>query len=187
MNAALSIRTDNFSKGDVRSLFHRHSGEYARTLSLEAEMIVPKSGTDDLGQTAEASITFLRYKLELAYAGEQSVLPGPLEILREELTHINLGRACQFAICGPKQRVAQVGDQRPADVSVYLYGRRWRRSTYPAQPGWQLWTAKTIRAKTLPRTVLSTANAVESPTALMARSRNAIVAPLPIRQPSASA
>jgi predicted ATPase len=58
LDAALSIRDDGGRTGDVRSLFHRVGDEYAPQMSFEAEMLVPRQGVDDLGQPAEATITF---------------------------------------------------------------------------------------------------------------------------------
>ncbi|MHC5731340.1 MAG: AAA family ATPase, partial [Nostoc sp.] len=79
---------------DVRSLFHRVGDEYADEMSFDAEMIVPEEGVDDLGQKAEASITFLRYSIILAYRPDDGLRSlGSLEIIKEELVHINLGDA----------------------------------------------------------------------------------------------
>ena len=60
IDAALSVRDEGGRTGDVRSLFHRIGDDYASEMSFETEMIVPYEGVDDLGQKAEASITFLR-------------------------------------------------------------------------------------------------------------------------------
>jgi predicted ATPase len=70
--AALSIRAEGGSASDLRSLFHRVGNHYAERMSFEAEMIVPAEVVDDLGQTGEASITILRYFLELGYLSPQS-------------------------------------------------------------------------------------------------------------------
>jgi predicted ATP-dependent endonuclease of OLD family len=94
IEAALSVRDEEGRTADVRSLFHRVSDEYDAEMSFEAEMIVPEEGVDDLGQQAKASITFLRYFLALAYRSDDSLRSlGSLEILKEELVHINLGDA----------------------------------------------------------------------------------------------
>ena len=46
----------------------------------------------NLGQTAEATITFLRYSLTLAYRSDDSLRSlGSIEILEEKLEHINRG------------------------------------------------------------------------------------------------
>src|SRR5215212_5923652 len=67
LDAALSVRDEGDRTADVRNLFHRAGNVYADEMSFEAEMIVPHEGVDDLGQRAEASITFLRYTVILAY------------------------------------------------------------------------------------------------------------------------
>ena len=170
VDAALSIRTENLAKGDIRSLFFRHGDKYAGKVSLEAEMIVPKSGTDDLGQTAKASITFLRYRIDLSYAGESSILPGALEILHEELTHINLGEAAAnlpFAEGKREWRESVIDGRRtsPFVSTVIVDGAAQIKLHQDGVKG----RPRTFLAKQLPRTVLSTVNATESPTALMAR------------------
>src|SRR5665647_1898385 len=64
IDAALSVRDEGGRAADVRSLFHRVGDEYGDRMLFEAEMIVPQQGLDDLGQEAEARITFLRYTLD---------------------------------------------------------------------------------------------------------------------------
>ena len=84
MEAAKSIREGRTA--DVANLFHRVGGRHDETMSFMAEMIIPKSGADDLGQKAEATITFLRYSLELALRkADGSVSSGGLELRKEEL------------------------------------------------------------------------------------------------------
>src|SRR5919199_6548934 len=94
IEAALSVRDEGGKTGDVRSLFHRVSDSYENEMTFDAEMIVPAEGEDDLGQKAEASITFLRYSLKLSYRADDRFRSlGSLELLKEELVHINLGDA----------------------------------------------------------------------------------------------
>src|ERR1700724_1094483 len=69
-DAARSVRAEGGRGADADGLLTRAGG--AITLrrvaerSFAAEMIVPAQAVDDLGQTAAASITFLRYGLTLA-------------------------------------------------------------------------------------------------------------------------
>ena len=80
--------------GDPRDLFWDGYREHPRQISLAVEMIVPAEVEDDLGASAEATTTFLRYELTLGYLlaeGEGSV--GRLTLEREELRHINRGDA----------------------------------------------------------------------------------------------
>src|SRR5579872_3859533 len=114
IDAALNVRDEEGRTGDVSSIFHRVGETHDPTMSFEAEMIVPKEGVDDLGQPAEASITFLHYKLELGYKkdeGRGSL--GAIELLTEELTHINIGDA--------NKRLK------------FRHGRAWRESAITGQ------------------------------------------------------
>ncbi|MEL6903292.1 MAG: AAA family ATPase, partial [Cyanobacteria bacterium J06606_4] len=87
--AALSVRDETEENGDVRRLFHRVGSTYAREMFFEADLIIPSEGIDDLGQIAEASTTFVRYTLRLAYQEQSSVgALGSLEILEESLDSI---------------------------------------------------------------------------------------------------
>ncbi len=133
-------------------------------------MIVPHEGWDDLGQKAEASITFLRYGLALSYRADDSLRSsGVLQITKEELSHVNLGEA--------------------REALVFQHSAKWRRSvvrgrrTSPFISTEEDDSARVIKlhqdgrsgrtlsrlAANLPRTVLSSANAAENPTALLAR------------------
>src|SRR5215211_3803490 len=62
LDAALSIRAEGDRLSDVRSLFHRGGNVFADQMSFEVEMIVPRHGVDDLGQAAQASITFRLFR-----------------------------------------------------------------------------------------------------------------------------
>jgi ABC-type cobalamin/Fe3+-siderophores transport system ATPase subunit len=91
LNSALSIRAEGGHSGDIRSLFHRIGDRYDEHMFFEAEMIIPFEGVDDLGQKAKATITLVRYTLEIGYT-QNEALPslGSLQLHREELEHINL-------------------------------------------------------------------------------------------------
>lgn len=170
MNAASLVRSEGGRTGDIRSLFHRVGDTYDDKMTFEAEMIIPKEAIDDLGQKASAKITLVRYQLTIGYRADEG-LPtlGSLVLLKEELHHINLGDA-------------------PA-VLRFPHSKEWRRSvlsgrrTSPfistkeddgksvvrlSQDGVQ-GLPKSFLAANLPRTLLSTVNATESPTALIVR------------------
>src|SRR5580700_1344266 len=61
LEAALDVRGGAGRMGDVRGLFRRVGTTSTDVLSLGAEMIIPPTGEDQLGQVAAASITYLRY------------------------------------------------------------------------------------------------------------------------------
>lgn len=80
--------------GDVRDLFWDGYRDHEHRIDFAVEMIVPRQVEDDLGASATATTTFLRYELSLGYeapAGAGSI--GRPSLLREELRHINRGDA----------------------------------------------------------------------------------------------
>jgi predicted ATPase len=173
IEAALSVRDEEGKTGDVRSLFHRVGDIYADKMSFEAEMIVPFEGVDDLGQKAQASITFLRYSVHLAYRADNSLRSlGALEILKEELVHINLGDAAKhllFNHTAKTWRKTAVRGERRVPYFISTEGEGASRVIKLHQDGGSSGRPLARSAINLPRTVLSVTNAAESPTALMAR------------------
>jgi predicted ATPase len=171
--AALLVRDEGGNTGDIKSLFHRVGNDYVKTMAFEAEMIVPEEGIDDLGQTAKARITFLRYFLELAYREDNHLKSlGRLEILREELVHINRGDAKKHLLFSHKpdwRKSALIGAHRSPYFISTDQQEDGNRIIKLHQDGGTQGRPLTRLAINLPRTVLSVANAAESPTVLMAR------------------
>jgi len=92
IQAASKVRNEEGGSTDVRNIFHRLGDSYDNRMSFEAEMIISSEGIDDLGQKAQATITFVSYSLELMYQiDENSTTLGSIKILREELNRIKLG------------------------------------------------------------------------------------------------
>src|ERR1035438_3507611 len=88
LDAALSVRDQGSKSGDIRGLFHHVGEHFDEEMSFVAEMIIPKSGTDDLGQKAEATATFVEYSVTLRYRSDDgSRTLGSLELVNEELKH----------------------------------------------------------------------------------------------------
>ena len=56
--------SSNFGQS-VKSIFRRTGDTVASKMSIEVEMLIPRTGEDELGQPAEATFNFLRYSLEL--------------------------------------------------------------------------------------------------------------------------
>lgn len=170
VDAALSVRAEGGRMGDVRSLFHRVRDSYDSGMTLETEMIIPAEGEDDLGQKAGASLTFLRYSLTLAYRTDSgSHALGPLEIMKEELVRIRLGDA-RSALLFPHSRAWRESVLRGRRTSPFISteGEGDNRVITIHQDG-RAGRVSPRRAANLPRTVLSSANAAEYPTALLAR------------------
>ncbi len=171
-DAALSVRAAGRRGADVDSLFFRAGGESAAAMSFAAEMIVPGEATDDLGQTAAPSITFVDYRLELARRRDAAASGlGPLEIVKEELSHINLGEAHKhlpFPHRAATWRRSAVSGSRRAPFFISTEGDGDHRVVTLHQDGGG-GGPRSVPAQSLPRTVLSAADAGASPTALAAR------------------
>ncbi len=172
VDAAASIRAEEDKASSVQSLFHRIGSEYAESISFIAEMIVPDNGVDDLGQEARATFTFLRYSLELAYrVDEGPPFTGSLELVKESLEHIKLGEAerhLKFDHSPREWRDSVVKGRRTAPF-ISTVDHEGQRVVRLHQDGGSSGRPQSFSASNLPRTVLSTVNATESPTALLAR------------------
>lgn len=168
MDAASAVRDESGHSVDVRALFHRVGGTFDSAMRFEADMIVPRRGTDDLGQEAEASITFLRYSLQLAARADHDALfPGVLKIVKEQLVHINKGDAKtnlpfphdhrwrESVIAGRRSGGAFISTDNQGRIQVHQDGGAG--------------APRLFLADSLPRTLLSVANATENPTILLAR------------------
>jgi len=173
--AALSIRAEGGSASDLRNLFHRIGGNYADRMSFEAEMIVPSEAVDDLGQTGKATNTMLRYSLELGHCGDKynPMSSGSLEILKEELSHIKKGEAGKHLLFKHNKNdwlasVLKASRRVPYFISTEGHGDT-RIIKLHQDGGGSRGRPLQRSASNLPRTVLSAANATESPTVLCAR------------------
>jgi len=177
IEAALSVRAEGGSASDLRNLFHRVGDHREDRMSFEAEMIVPKKAVDDLGQTGEASTTILRYFLELGYRQDtrNASSLGILEILKEELSYIKKTEARKhllFRHNRAKWRDAVVvGVRRSLLISTEEHGEERIIKLHQDRRGKGRGGGRTLArsAANLPRTVLSVANAAESPTVLCAK------------------
>ena len=173
MEAAASVRDQDSRTADVRNLFHRAGDRRADRMSFTAEMIVPKKAVDDLGQEACATITFLRYTLELACKETgDGPFPAGLEIMKEELVHIaqrDAWRHLPFPHRVKDWRRSVVEGQRRAPAFISTDQEGGLRVIKLHQDGGSSGRPLRRPAANLPRTVLSAANAAESPTVLVAR------------------
>jgi predicted ATPase len=170
VNSAIRIRDEHGKTSNIRNIFHKTGEYWADTIEIEAEMLIPKEGFDDLGQLAKANSTFVKYSLSLRYRGEEFTSPGALEITKEELTHITVNdspKHLRFNHSASVWRNSVVLNKRTTPYistdcesgNVVINLRQEGRHGRP----------RSFLAKNLPRTILSTVNAMESPTSLLAR------------------
>jgi len=173
IEAAQSIRDERGHTGDIRGLFYRSGDQHVKEMSFEVEMITPKEAEDHLRQTAEATSTFLRYKLALRYRGEESRY-APLEIVEESLGYITKGEAARHLLfphsAGQWREAVHVAKRRTKG-QAYLrtvtdeQGRRFVKIHQDGTGG----RPQDRLSEPLPRTILSSLSAAESPTAVVAR------------------
>lgn len=165
IEAAKSVRSENQKHSNIGDMFFRTGDVSVKKMSFEIDMLISAIGIDDLGQLAKATITSLRYNLELGLNGD--VGDGdPIQILREELHPITLRetkRSLYF-------------DTKPEWVESVLDGRRSTNRPFISadsgkiklhQDGKKGRTTDFV-ASIMPRTLLSTVTA-ESPTAFLVR------------------
>jgi predicted ATPase len=170
IEAARSVRDEGGRTTDIRTLFFTTPRRSAERIRLTAEMLINPDGQDDLGQNARASITFLRYTVELAFhpASAESLQPS-IRLTHESLVHINKGDSPahlpfphskswrESVLMGRRASPYISTDESSEGTTVRLHQEKTGGRT------------RAILAASLPRTVLSTVNAAESPTAVLAR------------------
>jgi predicted ATPase len=171
LEAVTGVRGETRSAEAARVFSRSSSRPPLDELSLEAEMLVPRRALDDLDQPAEAATTGLRYAVSLRLRHVEGAPVPRLELAREQLEYIKRGEADEaFPFARTKRE--WLG-------SVFVGGRRTPFiSTETTEEGTFIklhedshhqGRARKLRADSLTRTVLSTINTSESPTALVVR------------------
>lgn len=186
VEAAKSVRSEGQKNSDIRDLFHKLGDEHEPQMQFIADMIIPLKGVDDLGQEAKASITTVRYELTLNYRkGNGLAAQGLLEISEEKLTAIPLleARKIMRFTTLTDLSIAEQRERRKEEKlwqNSVISGRRTTEfiSTKEIdgnhiinfhQDGGSSGQPFKLKATQLQRTVLSTANALEKPTALIVK------------------
>jgi predicted ATPase len=167
IEAAKSVRSENQKHSNIRDIFFRSGSDYFSNISFEIDMLVPIKAIDDLGQTADATITCLRYFLNLKLNDEQGN-KEPIEIIREELRPISLGDAKkEIKFHYEKEWLKSVlyGKRAVAFISTKDGFIKLHSDSSEKKRGGR--TTEFIAEK-MPRTLLSTVTA-ESPTAFLVR------------------
>src|SRR5450756_1507569 len=171
LDAAQEARGDRL--GDPRELFWNGYAAGEHRMKFAAEMIVPQDNEDDFGRQAKASITYLRYELELGYippAGAEKI--GRLGLLAENLHHIRLGEAAsrlRFPHSAARFRRAVLTGHRSgtAFISTSLVDGQPIVSIH--QDGGSRGQPKPAAAARAPATVVRTVTSSDDPTILAAR------------------
>lgn len=88
LDAAHSVRGGDPRVGPVRSLFSRCGSVVGTDMHFIAEMLIPESGMDELGQLARASGTHLRYELRLRHRQDEIPEIGMFEVVYESMVRL---------------------------------------------------------------------------------------------------
>ncbi|MGI4852019.1 MAG: AAA family ATPase [Janthinobacterium lividum] len=180
LDAALAVRGDDADGrrgGNLQSLFFQTPTGPLDRMRFEAEMIVPRTATDQLGQEAKAASTLLSYTIELRLMDDGHG-PSHLEVEHESLEYIATSKAQ-----ADKHVPFLNGGRDWKDSWLLTKAAKGRRtgasliSTTGTGPGRIInvyreggpGREQQRLAATLPRTVLSSVNAAEAPTAVVAR------------------
>lgn len=165
IEAAKSVRSENQKHSNIRDIFYRSGHDYFSQITFEIDMLVPQQAIDDLGQTADATITSLRYILYLRL-NEETTDGEPIVIEKEELRPITLGDT--------KKNIKF--EYKKEWIESILQGRRSTKIPFISTEGEKIklhqdgnkGRTTDFIAHKMPRTLLSTVTA-ESPTAFLAR------------------
>ncbi|MFV0524203.1 MAG: AAA family ATPase [Acidimicrobiales bacterium] len=174
MEAAQEVRsTHDDRSGDPRDLFWRGKVDGGETMAFAAEMIVPREIEDDFGRTARASITFVRYEIQIGYEPPTGLEKlGRLVLVRESLTPIRLGDAPKrlgFSHSAANFRKVTVTGRRAGGPFISTDERDGDRIITIHQDGGSRGKPKPASAARAPATVVSTITGADDPTILAAR------------------
>jgi predicted ATPase len=172
MDAAQQIRAARGRSGDPRELLWTDGSTRASEVRLAAEMIVSKHVTDDFGREAEATSTFLRYELRLAYEPPASG-PGKLGqlILRHEsLDYIKkTSGTTKIPWASLPFRDATIMNTRRGSGFISTEQDGDQEVIKIHQDGGSRGQPRPAPARTAPRTVVCTTTTASDPTILAAR------------------
>ena len=166
-DAARRVRGPSGERGgDPRDLFWDGYRDHNRVMRFAVEMIVPRKVDDDLGNSAMAMATFLRYELELGYVpSTQGSTAGRLVLISEDLrgiAHDSTAQRLRFARAN-RFADAVLVENKLADRYLGTTSRGEIVVFHGAED-----FARLAAAERASRTVLSTVNPGE-PTVLAAR------------------
>lgn len=169
LDAAYKIRDERNKKKspqDIRSLFYNDGKNIVDTFEFEVDMIIPEKGIDHLGQIAEATTTSLRYKLKIGLKKDSLGQEG-LEIISEDLLPITKRemkrKLSQMKASNSWIDSVVLGKRGTPFIETDIKGKIVAISTDKAG------RRKALKIDQLPRTVLSTATSIESPTMVLAK------------------
>lgn len=177
IEAATSVRVEKDKKrsgADVQNLFYHDGKKYVKEMSFEVDMIIPKTGIDHLGQEAKATTTILKYKLKIGFVEKDfhniNQSKQLLTILSEELIPLSkIETIASLKKIGAKTEwIKSVIEGKRQNAAAFIETDDINKEVIIRQDQSQ-GNKKKLKINLLPRTVISTANAIENPTMLIAK------------------
>ena len=173
MEAAHAVRSaGERGSGDPADLFWRGTEPEQRRMRFAAEMVIPAEVHDDFGREARASITFVRYEVEVGYERPRGRdKSGGLVLVREAMTPIGIGQAhrhLRFPHSKQYFRDSVLSGRRAA-AFISTEDRDGEAVIGIHQDGGSRGRPKPAAAARAPATVLSTITGADNPTILAAR------------------
>lgn len=173
MDAAQQVRAARGRSGDPRELLWTDGGTRSSLMRFAAEMIVGEQTVDDFGREAQATSTFLRYELQLAYEPPASG-PGKLGQLvlqHESLEHIKkTSAATKLPWASVAFRNATIVNARKGGSGFISTERDGDQEVIKIhQDGGSRGQPRPAPARSAPRTVVCTTTTASDPTILAAR------------------
>lgn len=158
-------------RGDVDSIFARTRSGLSQKIEIEAEFLVSKEVADDFGQEAHASATHLRYRVEIELnpaADAQSL--DKVRLAHESLTYIPKQESRRRLAFPHSSEFwnSVIGPGRRSDF-IATVEKNGQKIIRLKQDGGDTGRALDISARRSARTVLSTINTADKPTALAAK------------------
>ena len=167
LEAAKSIRSEEQKHSNIKDIFFKCGVNQYSEMKFEVDMLVPQFAEDDLGQTAEASVSSLRYSLTLRLNTNAGNTDQPIEILEESLhpmTRESAKKSIGFKHDKEWLNSILLGRRTSAVISSENGKVQLHQDTKGKRGG----RAAEFIAQKMPRTLLSTTTA-ESPTAFLVR------------------
>lgn len=167
LEAAKSIRSAEQKHSNIKDIFFKCGVKQYDRMKFEVDMLVPPLAEDDLGQTAETSVSSLRYNLTLKLNIDASNTEQPIEILEESLLPMTREAAKKsIGFKHDKEWLASIlFGRRTSPVISSKNGKVQLHQDTKGKGGGR---AAEFIAHKMPRTLLSTVTA-ESPTAFLVR------------------
>jgi predicted ATPase len=172
LEASLAIRADGAMSSDPAHIFCFDQPVGSRRIDFLVDMIVPKTAWDDLNQKADATFTFLSYELSIIERTSGNGDSG-LQIAKEILGYHPWSKAAGLLPFEHSTKWRNSLKQEPKggrrEFFISTNEEDGKTVIRRHQDGGSSGKPYPYLASNLPRTVLSIANATESPTALCAK------------------